>query len=114
MSLELDKDIIIAKFKPNSTESLDNSSEYQDIYSGESYYEYDSDDKESEETEKESDSKFYDQKAFHQQSFGEIRLRSYKWRTNEASPTMKLKSLYVDNLEGRLHLSHCPAWSYRY
>ncbi|RIB06393.1 hypothetical protein C2G38_2217233 [Gigaspora rosea] len=75
---------------PNSTESLDISSKEQDLYSGESYYEYDSDDEESEETEEETDSKFYGQEAFHQRSFGRTRLQSFGWRTNEASPTMKL------------------------
>ncbi|RIB23064.1 hypothetical protein C2G38_910017 [Gigaspora rosea] len=59
----------VSKFEqnsdPNSTESLDISSEEQDLYYGKSYYEYDSDDEESEETEEESDSKFYGQEAFH-------------------------------------------------
>ncbi|RIB13335.1 hypothetical protein C2G38_2041068 [Gigaspora rosea] len=57
----------------------------QDLYSGESYYEYDSDDEESEKTEEETDSKFYSQEAFHQRSFGGTQIRNYRWRTNEAS-----------------------------
>ncbi|RIB29475.1 hypothetical protein C2G38_2155252 [Gigaspora rosea] len=108
----------ISKFEQNSdqnsTESLDISSKEQDLYSGESYYECDSDDEESEETEEESDSKFYGQEAFYQRSFGRKQIRNYRWRTNEASPTVKLKLLRNGSLKGSSYLSRHPACSYRY
>ncbi|RIB01413.1 hypothetical protein C2G38_2230931 [Gigaspora rosea] len=98
---------------PISTESYDISSEEQDLYSGESYYEYDSDDEESEETEEETDSKFYGQEAFYQRSFGGTQIRNYRWRTNEASPTVKLILLRNGRLRGRSHSSRRPTNSYR-
>ncbi|RIB07907.1 hypothetical protein C2G38_2045611 [Gigaspora rosea] len=69
------------------------------LYSGKSYYEYDSDDEESEETKEESDSKFYSQEAFHYRSFSGTQIRSYGWRTNEASPTEKLNLLRNGSLK---------------
>ncbi|KAF0556449.1 hypothetical protein F8M41_015361 [Gigaspora margarita] len=57
---------------PNFTESLDDYFEDQDFSSGESYYEYNSDDKESEETEEETDINFFDQETFYQQPLGQM------------------------------------------
>ncbi|KAF0465101.1 hypothetical protein F8M41_026324 [Gigaspora margarita] len=77
------------------------------------YYEYDSDDEESEETEEETDINFFNQETFYQQPLGRMQLQSYRCRTNEESPTTKLKLLRVGGLK-ESSLSSCrPACSYR-